>query len=586
MVPGQKQTRAGRWSLRRRTLAAGLAGWLALAAWSAAAAGPVELRVSSTNLSVGQSIELQIVIEDASPRAVPRIEAPGLQIDYVGPSQVMQIINGQARQQITLNYRLTAPRAGSYTIPPVRVPIGDQWITTQPVVLQVAEMDPAIWNQQAFFRLHLARSNLYAGELAVVTADLYAVAEQQGAPEWSVTGFTAGPWQAQRPTMVSFGGRNFVLHRFQTYVLAHQPGRWELGPLRFPARLPAPNARRSFFFNEILDWRQVVITHAPVAVEVKPLPAHAPPSFAGAIGPLQMRVSASPTNVAVGDPITVKIELSSETMLLDTLRLPEQPAWSAFKVYPPTSKLENTGPMGLGGRKVFEQVVVPQSLDTKMLPPFQLSYFDPERGQYQTLSGPPFALVVRPSAGVTPFLPAEETNTVGLVAIKPHLGALAAPTPAWLQQPGFLALQLVPLAVFLGAWGVRRHQERLAANPRLRRRRETQRVIARGLQELQQLAQRQQADAFYSTLFRLLQERLGERLDLPASAITEAVIEERLRPAGVEAPWLADLSALFQACNHARYAPQAAPADLAAVQTKAVAVLRALESWELKEPGA
>jgi hypothetical protein len=290
--------------------------------------------------------------------------------------------------------------------------------------------------------------------------------------------------------------------------------------------------------------------------------------------------------VAVGDPITVKIELSGDNMLLDTLRLPEQPAWSAFKVYPPTSKLENTGPMGLGGRKVFEQVVVPQSLDTKMLPPFQLSYFDPERGQYQTLSGPPFALVVRPSVGVTPFLPAEETNTVSLVAIKPHLGMLAPPTLPLLQRPWFLALQLLPLALFLGAWGWRRQQERLAANPRLRRQRETQRVIARGLQELQQLAQKQQADAFYSTLFRLLQERLGERLDLPASAITEAVIEERLRPAGVEAPWLADLGALFQACNQARYAPQAAPADLAAMQAKAAAVLRALEQVEWKEPRA
>ena len=34
------------------------------------------------------------------------------------------------------------------------------------------------------------------------------------------------------------------------------------------------------------------------------------------------------------------------------------------------------------------------------------------------------------------------------------------------------------------------------------------------------------SDQFFATLSRLLQEQLGERLDLPASAITEAVIEE------------------------------------------------------------
>lgn len=569
--------------LRSVWAAAGLVLWLGVALLSAMAA-TVDLRLATTNLSVGQTIELQVVIENGAPRAVPRIEVPGLQIQYVGPSQVMQIINGQTIQQITLNYQLTAPQAGRFVIPPVRVLVDGQWLVTQPVAIKVAEMDASILNQQAFIRLHLPRTNLYAGELAVVTVDVYAVAEQQGTPEWSTPGFTAGPWQPQRPQMVTFGGRNFVVHRYQTYVLAHQPGRWELGPVRFTARLPAPNARRSIFFNEILDWRQVVVTNAPLPVQVQPLPPDAPPHFAGAIGAVQMRVTASPTNVAIGDPITVKVELSGENLLLDTLRLPEQPAWSAFKVYPPTSKLENTGPLGLGGRKIFEQVVVPQSTETRLLPPFQLSYFDPERGQYQTLRGPEFALVVRPSAGVTPFLPVEETNSVSLVAIKPHLGALAPAAPPLPQRPWFWALQLAPLLLFAGSCAWRRRREHLAANPRLRRQRETDRLVARGLAELKQLAQAQKTDAFYSTLFRLLQERLGERLDLPASAITEAVIEERLRPAVNEAPWLTDLGQLFQACNQARYAPQATPAELSTIYKQAGEVLHALARLELKGP--
>ena len=44
----------------------------------------------------------------------------------------------------------------------------------------------------------------------------------------------------------------------------------------------------------------------------------------------------------------------------------------------------------------------------------------------------------------------------------------------------------------------------------------------------------------------LLQEQLGERLDLPASAITEAVIEEHLRPRNVPETPLAQLHELFQ----------------------------------------
>ena len=41
---------------------------------------------------------------------------------------------------------------------------------------------------------------------------------------------------------------------------------------------------------------------------------------------------------------------------------------------------------------------------------------------------------------------------------------------------------------------------------------------------------RNEPEAFFATLFHLLQERLGERLESAASAITEAIVEERLCP--------------------------------------------------------
>jgi hypothetical protein len=58
---------------------------------------------------------------------------------------------------------------------------------------------------------------------------------------------------------------------------------------------------------------------------------------------------------------------------------------------------------------------------------------------------------------------------------------------------------------------------------------------------------------------------LGECLDLPASSITEAVIEERLAPLGAPGPVLSDLRELFQLCNQARYAPIRGSAELNSV---------------------
>lgn len=75
---------------------------------------------------------------------------------------------------------------------------------------------------------------------------------------------------------------------------------------------------------------------------------------------------------------------------------------------------------------------------------------------------------------------------------------------------------------------------------------------------------------------RLLQERLGERLDCPASAITEAVIDDKLRPRGLPDSSLDELHELFQMCNQARYAPVRSAQELGAVIPRLESALRKL----------
>jgi hypothetical protein len=139
-------------------------------------------------------------------------------------------------------------------------------------------------------------------------------------------------------------------------------------------------------------------------------------------------------------------------------------------------------------------------------------------------------------------------------------------------------MQGVPVLAWIATLVWRRQKDSLANNPRLRRQREVARVIQNGLLDLQQLARENKSDDFFAGLFRLLQERLGERLDLPASAITEAVIDERLRPGGVEETTLQRVHELFQLCNQTRYAPVRSSQELAAVIPKLEAVLGELQN--------
>jgi hypothetical protein len=115
----------------------------------------------------------------------------------------------------------------------------------------------------------------------------------------------------------------------------------------------------------------------------------------------------------------------------------------------------------------------------------------------------------------------------------------------------------------------------------LRRQRQVAQIESEGLKELRKCAAENNSDDFFATLFRLLQERLGERLDLPASAITEAVVDEQLSPRGVEDSTLSELRDLFQLCNLARYAPIKSSQELAAIIPKLENVLGKLREVEL-----
>jgi hypothetical protein len=270
----------------------------------------------------------------------------------------------------------------------------------------------------------------------------------------------------------------------------------------------------------------------------------------------------------------VKVQVAGRGSI-DGITLPEQPGWEQFKKFPSTSKVETTDQLGLEGSKTFEQIVSPENADVKALPAIGFSFFDPEKRQYRTLTQPPMALLVRagaplpaPTVSASPRGEDNSPAAQDIVPNKQRIGALAQVGHPLVLQPWFLTLQSVPLLAFLAAVVWRKRTDSLARNPRRRRQREVAVIVANGLIQLKQLAVEKRSDEFFATVFRLLQEQLGERLDLPASAITEAVVDERLRPRAVPETLAVLVQELFQTCNLARYAPVKTTQELEAVIPK------------------
>jgi hypothetical protein len=97
------------------------------------------------------------------------------------------------------------------------------------------------------------------------------------------------------------------------------------------------------------------------------------------------------------------------------------------------------------------------------------------------------------------------------------------------------------------------------------------------LAELKKYAAANQPDQFFAMLFRLLQEQLGERLDCPASAITENVVEEQALLRRAPAATRDALREQFQLCNQARYAPLRGSSELNLVAAQFEKVIRELQ---------
>jgi len=540
-------------------------------------------------ISLGETATLSLIFENVFPNAAPGLPAlAGLQLVGTSSSQSFSFINGERSQSITYDFTLMPGREGEFTIPRMDINVRGTTLATQPLKLKVLKAGSAIPNSSGenpvpFMKLVVAKTNLYVGELLPVEIQLFALEGHiVQVPQLAGEGFSVGKMSQPSQSQSYVGNQLYGTATYKFYVVPAKTGALTLGPASLLLSVPDLRYRPNIFGDR--PRQQLTVTSNPQALQILPLPAeNVPATFSGAVGSYTMSFDAGPAEVAVGDPVTLKIRIVGRG-LLDALTLPGQPDWREFKFYQPNSKVEYNDALGVSGFKLFEQVVIPQNSEIKSVPPFVFSFFDPDQRQYRTLTSAAIPLLVRPG-GATPSVPSNFTNAGAatappppqdIVHIKPHLGQIAPIAPPLLLQKWFLGLQAVPVGLWLFLLVRRKYLEARANNPLLRRQKQVTQIIKTGWRNLREFASSNQPEQFFATLFRLLQEQVGERLDLPASAITEAVIDERLRGRNLAGETLTALHELFQACNMARYARHSSQ-ELSSLVPKLEQVLRELQ---------
>ncbi len=535
----------------------------------------------------GQAI-LTVTVEGARQARVELPEVDGLRFQLVGNSSNMRVVNGQVSVTLEKRIAVRASEPGSYDIPPVRVQTdGGEALSDASLSLSVSK-GSGKQSGQGFGRAAPAPSmpNVVPGQLGTVsgTANDLAFLEVVPAKTDLVVGefvpveirayFRAGERISLR-SLPKMGGGAFVLKNqegkpgqktvekngepytmltFYAGLSAVKPGEFPLevsldatvmvrekggaNPLhslrsRMGSMFDDPffgGGMLDDFFSRLVE-KEVALKTDPIPVAVAELPRQGKPAgFSGAVGKFTAISSAMQNEVKTGDPVTVEVAVTGEGNF-SRVSMPKLVDSKGWKVYPPSHDFAAADAIGQAGAKVFKQTVVPLSPDITEIPPFELSYYNPESKAYETARSEAIPLSVSGAAVSAESLAPQGTAAAAAGGAanqaRPEAESQVvdlAPTPLY-ARPWFLVLQGLALIAILAAvarWVYRR----IASNPERMASRSLQRTLRQASAEMDRAIAKNDVAAFFESLRHSLQSYVGRSLGLEPAAVTAADVRD------------------------------------------------------------
>ncbi len=171
------------------------------------------------------------------------------------------------------------------------------------------------------------------------------------------------------------------VRRFRCRAEAMKPGSLTIAPkLQFSTVI----RQRSIYFSSSRSVASEVSVR-PLTLVINPLPTrNRPGNFSGAVGSFEMKTELSATAVAVNELVTSQTRITGKGYLTVT-KPPEFVSEGDLLAYAP--KIEQGE-----GELLVTQTIIPQSTNVTAISPITFCFFDPQQGQYRTLTQGPFPL--------------------------------------------------------------------------------------------------------------------------------------------------------------------------------------------------
>lgn len=570
-------------------------GAFALASFAIAQEPPtVTAAVEKNEVFVGEPFIFQIQVNNVGEAETPDLAALAndFTVEFGGgkrqSSESISYVNGRTARVVSLQYlihfRLTAKRAGRLEIPAIPLTVAGQSLTTQPVAIQANPPEPV---KDFKLTTALSKTTCFVGEPVSMTTTYYIGGEVRditfSLPVLSSADFYAEPFAMQQQSGRDYyqipvnneeviaekgearlNGESFVTLTFQHVLVPKVAGELAIPEATAAAQAVVGRRRGRSPFDSMFgsggELKSVIVPAEALALTVRPVPEEGKPAnFSGLIGAFKLSAEASPTEVNVGDPITLTVTvegsyylrhfelppLQQQAALSEHFRIPEEMA--------PGQAAEN--------RKVFTQTLRAESASVTEIPPIALAYFDTATGQYATAASKPIPLTVRATEVVTAadaegYRP--QVETVEHVAVNEGIAHNFTEPDAldpqhfgpdvWMRSGASWLLLLLPPAAWGALAGAVLLRRLGGIRPKGRARKMARAQLGAALALLAD------GDGAHGKALQALRGYLGAKLDANASALTYGDVERPLRAQGASDASLEALKGLFDECEAHHYA--------------------------------
>ena len=572
---------------------------LALCAAAIARAQSVTAQVDSAQAFVNEPLRVVVRVSDLEsfdgPSFTPVADLDIKRLPGEQTSTSITFINGQRTQlrNVSMSFEVIPARTGSFVIPAFTVESDGQRYSSIPIRITVGVSNAA---ELMVVRVASSPRDIFVGQQGSLNLELLIKRYSDAAlgvtldeqSTWSLVDVQNSSWGAFGPALQKLAAENrrprgeirvvdgteFLVYTISKPFDPIAAGAPSAGDIRIRMEYPTRLQRdRSFFLSSgfaLAGSRTLSVSPSAIDARVLPLPEGSrPKGWNGAVGEFELFVVAKPVEVAVGDPITLTMRLtdSSGTAGLDGLQAPSlaaQPAFvEGFRV--PGEAASGTVE---GRSKIFTQSIRALSESVREIPSVEFSFFNPAKGEYETIRSQPIAIKVKPSAIARVNAPADAPPAE---AGAPKLTAVAGGLVANMSADDARASGTVSPGVF--AFGVGMTLAAglvpLAMSALLRRvdPRVTRRAVAMSRLE-RALGESLQPDTVEAALLEFVAARLG----VSSAGFSRKDACDTLARAGVDAATIERTDQFLRECERARYLGGALARE------QAIEVARAIEA--------